>query len=95
MPRLSQSPDLNQIEHLETLKRRLKQRFLLPSTKHQIMEFIVEEWCCIPPIEFQTLVESVPMCIEAVLAARGGPMPYYDTLCWCFLYFGSYLYGLR
>ena len=48
----------------------------LPSTKHQIMEFLVEEWFGIPPIEFQTLVESMPMHIEAVLAARGGPMAY-------------------
>jgi hypothetical protein len=37
-------------------------------------EFLVEEWCHIPPIEFQTLVESMPRHIEAVLAARGGPM---------------------
>ena len=50
--------------------------FLLsPLTKHQIMEFIVEEWCRIPPIEFQPLVESMPRSIEAVLA-RGGPTPY-------------------
>ena len=33
----------------------------------------MEEWCRIPPIEFQTLVESMPWCIEAVLVARGGP----------------------
>jgi hypothetical protein len=31
-------------------------------------------WCRILPIEFQTLVESMPRCIEAVLAARGGPI---------------------
>ena len=61
-----------------------------PSTKHQIMEFIMEEWCRLPPIEFQTLVESTRRCIEAVLA-RGDPTPYRDTLCWCFLYFSSYL----
>jgi hypothetical protein len=27
----------------------------------------VEEWSHIPPIEFQTLVESLPRCTEAVL----------------------------
>ena len=47
-----------------------------PSTKHQMMEFLVEEWSHIPPIEFQTLVESLPRCIEAVLAACGGPTQY-------------------
>ena len=74
---VSQSPDLNPIEHLwEILERCLRQRFPPPSTKHQIMEFLVEEWCHIPPIEFQTLVESMPRQIEAVLEAHGGPMPY-------------------
>ena len=43
--------------------------------KKRIMEFLMEEWCCFPPIEFQTLVESIPRFIEAVLA-RGGPTPY-------------------
>ena len=64
--------------------------FYITIKKHQIMEFLVEEWCHIHPIEFQTLVESMPRCTEAVLT-DGGPMFYYDTLYWCFLYFGSYL----
>ena len=69
MPWQSQSPDLNPIEHLrEILERRLRPRFPPPSTEHQIMEFLLEEWCRIPPIEFQTLVESMPMCTEAALA---------------------------
>jgi hypothetical protein len=33
------------------------------------------EWCRIPPIEFQTRVESMPRYIESVLA-RGGPTPF-------------------
>ena len=41
-----------------------------------MMEFIVEEWCCIPPIEFQTLVESMTWCIEAVLTARSAKTLY-------------------
>ena len=43
--------------------------------KHQMMEFLVEEWYRNPPIEFQTLVESIPRCIEAFLA-HGGPTRY-------------------
>jgi hypothetical protein len=74
---VSQSPDLNPTAHLwEILERRLRKCFPPASTKHQIMEFIMEELSYIPPIEFQTLVESMPRCIEAVLAARGGPTPY-------------------
>ena len=66
MPWPSQSPDLNPIEHLwEILERRLR----------QIMEFLIEEWCRIPPVEFQTLVESMPRQIEAVLE-RSRPTPY-------------------
>ncbi|CDQ87545.1 unnamed protein product, partial [Oncorhynchus mykiss] len=45
----------------------LRQHFSPPSTKHQMMEFNVEEWCCIPPIEFQTLVESMPRRIAALV----------------------------
>ena len=47
MPWLSQSPDLNPIEHLWDIPPQ--------STKQQMIEFIVEEWCRIPPIDFQTL----------------------------------------
>jgi hypothetical protein len=32
-----------------------------------MMEFLVEQWCHIPPIEFQTLVEYMPRRIAAVL----------------------------
>ena len=75
----SQSPDLNPI-NLKSLwvilEWCLRQRFQPPSTKHQIMEFLVEQWCCIPPIDFQTLVESMPRCIEAILV-RGDQCPIY------------------
>jgi hypothetical protein len=64
-----------------------------PQSTKQQMEFLVEEWCCMPPTKFQTLIESIPRCIEAVLA-RGGPITYEDTLCWCFLSFGSYMYDI-
>ena len=53
-----------------------RQRSPPPSSKHQMREYLLEEWCSIPPVEFQRLVESMPRRIEAVLAARGGPTPY-------------------
>jgi hypothetical protein len=62
-------------KNAEILERRLRQRSPPSSAKHQIIEFLVEGWCHIPTIEFQTLVESMPMHGEAVLAC-GGPMPY-------------------
>ena len=66
-----QSPDLNPVEHLRAiLDWRLREHFLPPSTKHQIMEFLMEEWCPIPPIEFHPLVKSMPRHIEAVLAIK-------------------------
>jgi hypothetical protein len=61
--------DLNPIEHLwEILERCLRWHF--PSTKHKTMEFLVEEWCRNPPIEFQTLVGSMLKHIEAVVVAQ-------------------------
>uniref|UniRef100_A0A8C7ISW2 Uncharacterized protein n=1 Tax=Oncorhynchus kisutch TaxID=8019 RepID=A0A8C7ISW2_ONCKI len=59
----------NPIEQLwEMLELRLKQRFPPPSTKKL-------ECCRIHQIDLQTLVESMPSCIEAVQAC-GGPAPY-------------------
>jgi hypothetical protein len=40
-----------------------------------MMEIIMEEWCRFPPIEFQTVVEPMPRCIDAILVARVYPTP--------------------
>ena len=66
----SQSQNLNPIEHSWEILERFP-----PTIKHDMMEFLVEEWCRIRRIELQTLVQSIPKCIEAVLV-RGGPTPY-------------------
>jgi hypothetical protein len=59
------------LSHLwEILEGRMRQRFSPTSTKHQIIEFLMKEWCRIPPI-----VEPMPRHIEAVLVDRGGPTP--------------------
>ncbi len=42
----SQSPDLNPIKHIwEILYRRVRQRFPPLSLKHQMREYLLEEWC--------------------------------------------------
>jgi hypothetical protein len=63
-----------------------RQCFPPPSTQHQMTDFLEEDWCGIPPIEFQTLVESMPRCVEGRLAACGGPI---KTICLCFLYLAA------
>jgi hypothetical protein len=45
-----------------------------PSTRQQMMEFLVVEWCHILPIEFQTLVESMSRHSEAVLVVAQHPI---------------------
>ena len=44
------------------------------------MECLVEEWCRIPPTDFQTLVESIPRCIQAVLFGSWWPQRPTNTL---------------
>ena len=73
----SQSPDLNPIEHLwDSLEWRLRQRFPPPPNRFELINFLVVEWCRIPPAESQTLVDSMSRRIQAPQAARGGPTPY-------------------
>ncbi len=73
----SQSPDLNPLEHLwRILGQRVRQRSPPPSSKHQMREYLLEEWCPIPPVGIQRLVESMPRRTEAVLGTRIGPTPY-------------------
>ncbi len=67
----------NPIEHLwEILDRRVQQHSPPPLSTHQMKEYLLEEWCSIPPVEFQSLEELMPRRAEAVLAARGSPTSY-------------------
>ena len=45
MPWPSQSPDLNPTEHLWETLDRVRQRSSPPSSKHQMREYLLEEWC--------------------------------------------------
>ena len=73
----AQSPDLNPIEHLwEHLKRRLQQYDNPPKGVHELWDRVAEEWNEIPPEVCQTLIESMPRRIEAVIRAKGGHTKY-------------------
>ncbi|KAJ8887155.1 hypothetical protein PR048_013370 [Dryococelus australis] len=67
----AQSPDLNPIEHLwDKLDRRMRARQALPESIAQLMKWLQEEWQRIPMDVLQTLVESMPDRVAAVVAAR-------------------------
>ena len=40
-----------------------------PSNRCELIDFLMEEGCCVPPAEFQTLVDSIPRCIQATHGA--------------------------
>ncbi|KAJ8883456.1 hypothetical protein PR048_015300 [Dryococelus australis] len=70
----SQSHDLNPIEHIwDELDHRVRARQARPKSIYQLMEWLQEEWRQIPVDVLQTLVESMPDRVAAVIAARGGP----------------------
>ena len=69
----AQSPDLNPIEHLwGYLKRRLAEHENPPSGIHELWERVQVDWEEIAASECQTLIESMPRRVEAVLKAKGG-----------------------
>ena len=73
----AQSADLNTIEHLwHLLKRRLGEYDYSLSSIHQLWERVQVEWEKISAAECQSLIESMPRRIEAVLKAKGGYTKY-------------------
>ncbi|KAJ8875818.1 hypothetical protein PR048_023719 [Dryococelus australis] len=69
----AQSPDLKPVEHLwDELDRRVRARQARPKSIAQLMEWSQEECGLIPMDVLQTLVESMPGRVAAVIAARDG-----------------------
>ena len=73
----AQSPDLNPIEHLwELLKRLLAAYEDPPHGLFQLWERVAIEWGKIAKEECQKLIESMPRRVAAVIKAKGGNTKY-------------------
>ncbi|KAJ8870333.1 hypothetical protein PR048_029354 [Dryococelus australis] len=78
----AQSHDLNPMEHLwDELDRRVRARQARPKFISQLMEWLQEEWRRIPVDVLQTLVQSMPDRVAAVIAARGSALHCYESTC--------------
>jgi transposase len=77
LPWPAQSPDLNPIEHLwELLKRLLAAYEDPPQGLFQLWERVAIEWGKIAKEECQKLIESMPRRVAAVIKAKGGNTKY-------------------
>ena len=75
----SQSPDLNPIEHLwGQLKRRLGDYQEQPKGMHELWARIEEIWSTMDAESCQTLIESMPSRVAAVVKSKGGHTKYWN-----------------
>lgn len=73
----AQSPDLNPIEHLwQCLKMRLSKYTTIAKSQSELLKRCEAEWNAIAPEVCQSLIESMPRRIEAVIRAKGGNTKY-------------------
>ena len=73
----SQSPDLNPLENLwHYIKVRLRKRSKTKS-EAKLMEHVNEVWRDIPQRLLNTLIESMPRHVKAVIKAKGGHTKYW------------------
>lgn len=70
-----QSPDLNPIEHLWGILKHNIRKYSITS-KDMLRRRLKEEWNNISTKECQTLVNSMPKRVAAVIKAKGGPTKY-------------------
>lgn len=71
------SPDVNPIEHLwSDMSRELSTMDNPPQTLPELRRVLRQIWADITHDRLQTLVDSMPRRLEAVIAARGGPTRY-------------------
>jgi hypothetical protein len=74
----SQFPDLNPIENIwKQLKDNIQSREVFPRTVGELKAALSEEWENLDCSIFEDVVISMPLRINAVLEAKGGPTHYY------------------
>ena len=73
----AQSPDLNPIEHVwKYLKDQVNQRPTRPQNLDALWDALLEEWEKIDVGFINSLIESMPDRVEAVIDASGGSTKY-------------------
>lgn len=66
------SPDMNPIEHVwDYLYRRVRARNVAPADLQQLQDALIEEWEALEQDYLQSLIQSMPDRMQAVIRARG------------------------
>ncbi|GBM50171.1 hypothetical protein AVEN_50065-1 [Araneus ventricosus] len=74
---LPKSPKMNIIEDIrDALLHAVENRSRPPRTLMYLWTALKDEWCELPPRYLQTLVESMPHRVAALLCVRGDPTRY-------------------
>lgn len=77
LPWVGQSPVLNPIENAwAELKRRLRQRYVVPKNKAELCGASQEEWRAIPDAYFEKLAHTMKHRCAAVVEVNGWPTIY-------------------
>jgi len=77
LPRKGQSADLNPIMNAwHELDRRLCSRATSPKNLDELWEALCEEWDAIPAAFFESLIQSMPRHVSAVIASKGAGTKY-------------------
>ena len=77
LPRPTNSPDLNPIQHLwDMLEKQVQSEEAPPGNLQDLKDMLLTSWCQIPEDTSRGLVESTPRWVRAVLVAQGGHTQY-------------------